>query len=243
MAGRAKSLRTNMKSHLMRYPWAYRLIQQLRDRRYLWQSREAGTYSQHGEDRVILELLDAAGAKGPYADIGSNHPFVYNNTFLLYTRGWRGVCVDPLPRFVPLYRRWRPDDLFVCAAVGAEEGETPLFEFEWDMLSTLSQRLAQAYETAGHRLFRVTGVQTRPIDAILANAGLTPPLSLLSLDVEGYELSAVQTIDLDHWQPQLVCLEVQTADGTVQSDATAHLERHGYRIARDLGLNVILERG
>lgn len=102
---------------------------------------------------------------------------------------------------------------FVCAAVGEVEGEVPLFEFEWDMLSTLDRDLASAYQQAGHRLRRASRVRARPISAILSDARLSAPLSLLSVDVEGYELTALRTIDLDRWQPAFVCLEVQTADG------------------------------
>src|SRR5687767_14678229 len=107
----AKLLRMRLKSYLLRRPQIYDRIQSLRDARYLRRARTSGSYSQHGEDRVILELLRTAAVDGPYVDIGSNHPFVYNNTFLLYTNGWRGVCIDPLPRFGDLYRRWRPDDV------------------------------------------------------------------------------------------------------------------------------------
>jgi FkbM family methyltransferase len=224
-------------------PALYDAVQRVRDWRLHGQSLRAGSFSQHGEDKVLLELLTSANAKGPFVDIGCNHPFKYSNSYLLHLRGWSGICIDPLRRLSALYARWRQNDRFVCSAVGETEGQIPFYEFEWDMLSTLDAKLASTYRQAGHKLLRESVVRVQRIDALLSEAGVQPPISLLSLDVEGYELTALRTMDLDRWQPQFVCLEVQTADGSSDAAATDYLRARGYGVVRDLGLNLILQRG
>ena len=74
------------------------------------------------------------------------------------------------------------------------------------MLSTLDAAIAQAYERADHRLPRVIDIRAITLVTVLSNAGLKPPLSVLSLDVESRELSALKPVDLADWRPDLVCL-------------------------------------
>src|SRR5688500_13277048 len=50
----------------------------------LWQLRGMlrGSFSQHGEDRVILDYF--GGRVGTYVDVGANYPIKISNTYLLY---------------------------------------------------------------------------------------------------------------------------------------------------------------
>jgi FkbM family methyltransferase len=231
------------KSALLKFPWLYEAVQSVRDSRFQRERQRAGSFAQHGEDVELLRLLRQAHATGAYVDVGCNHPFKLSNTYLLYLNGWRGVCVDPLPRFAELFQRWRPEDKFTCAAIGEQAGELTLHEFESDVLSTLDPQLAAEYQRQGYRLRREAKVEVRPIDAILEQHATKAPISLLSIDIEGHELPALRSMDLDRWRPTFVCLEVLTADGRRNEPAIDHLVRHGYEPARDLGLNVVFKRG
>ena len=232
----------SFKSMLLRVPALYEWVQGRRDAAWLRQASNKGSYSQHGEDLALLQLLQQQMVRGPYVDVGCNHPFKLSNTYLLYRQGWRGLCIDPLPRFAPLYSRWRPEDRFSNMAVGETAGELPFHEFESDVLSTLDGDLARQYQSQGYRLRKRSSVRIARLDAILQEQGLQAPLSLLSIDIEGHELAALRSLDLAHWQPALVCLEVATADGHRNTDAIEHLQAQGYRVTLDLGLNLVLGR-
>lgn len=231
-----------LKSFLIRFPRLYEAVQALRDRRFFRQGLRTGSFAQHGEDVTLLSLMRDAQASGAYVDVGCNHPFRLSNTYMLYRNGWRGLCVDPLPRFRDAFRTWRPDDVFICAAVGESGGQMPLFEFESDVLSTLDSELAAAYQAQGFRLLRQSLVQVRRIDDLLESQAVSAPLSLLSLDIEGHELSALRSIDLDRWRPEFVCMEALTADGRRNQAAIDYLASRGYRSEVDKGLNVIFRR-
>ena len=63
-------------------------------------------YSQEGEDLVIDRLLKGK-RNGFYVEVGCHHPHRFSNTFFFYKRGWRGVCIDPLPGTKDLFGRER----------------------------------------------------------------------------------------------------------------------------------------
>jgi FkbM family methyltransferase len=231
-----------LKSALLNYPAVYEIVQQWLDAQFLRQANAAGTYAQHGEDLQILRILQACEANGPFLDVGCNHPFKISNTYLLYRHGYRGLCVDPLPRYRSLFERWRPQDRFVRIAIAEVAGELPFFEFESDVLSTLDPLLAALYERQGYRLRKRSSIRVERLDTVLEESGLQGPISLLSIDIEGHELSALKSLDLDRWQPTLICLEVSTADGRRDTATQDYLQEYGYTVALDLGLNLLLTR-
>lgn len=96
------------KSLLLKFPWLYKLVQSMRDHSAHQNCLKSGSFAQHGEDVEIMRLLKQENSTGAYVDVGCNHPFRISNTYLLYLNCWRGLCVDPLPRFTVLYKKWRP---------------------------------------------------------------------------------------------------------------------------------------
>jgi FkbM family methyltransferase len=231
---------SQLRSLLLKAPVLYEWVQARRDHRFHALGVRNGSFAQHGEDLEIMRLLDRLGARGPYLDIGCNHPFRLNNTYLLYRNGWRGLCLDPLPRFEPLYTRWRPQDKFRRAAISEQAGQLELFEFEADVLSTLDPELARSYQAMGHKLKGRVPVQAMRVDQAIRESRVEGPLAFLSIDIEGHELSALRSMDLDLWKPALVCIEALCADGSRNVAALDHLLAHGYAVHKDLGLNVLL---
>jgi len=71
---------------------------------------------------------------------------------------------------------------------------------------------------------------------------ISAPLSLLSLDIEGYELPALRSIDLNQWRPTFICMEVLTADGNRNELAVEYLLANGYRPVADMGLNIVFRK-
>ena len=58
--------------------------------------RQRDSYSQHGEDKLVRQLLEKLNLKDLlYVDIGANHPIKISNTYLLYRNGMRGIVIEP----------------------------------------------------------------------------------------------------------------------------------------------------
>jgi hypothetical protein len=54
------------------------------------------TFSQEGED-ILIPFFLKNEERGIYVDVGAHHPFRFSNTALLYSQGWHGINIDPLP--------------------------------------------------------------------------------------------------------------------------------------------------
>ncbi|MEO1511964.1 MAG: hypothetical protein AAFU70_07830, partial [Planctomycetota bacterium] len=92
-------------------------------------------FGQEGEDLIIARLLGDR-EPGAFADIGAHHPIRYSNTFALYCRGWRGVNADATPGSAEAFRRLRPRDVTVEAAVSDRGGFLKIHLFETPALNT-----------------------------------------------------------------------------------------------------------
>ena len=54
------------------------------------------SFSADGEDSILNKYLFGF-EKGNYIDIRSNQPILGSNTYKLYLRNWKGICLDPIP--------------------------------------------------------------------------------------------------------------------------------------------------
>lgn len=171
--------------------------------------RGNATYSQSGEDRILEFLIRSAQLSNlRYIDAGSSHPINGNNSYLLYRRGYRGVCIDPQPGLGDLYRRIRPDDQFLASAVApGEEREIEFTFFSESTINSADQAIAQTYKDFG---FEVKGSRTVPAVNLADVAGTLPkdaPVALL-LDLEGLEAEVIAKLDFDRFRPAILCAEV-----------------------------------
>jgi len=78
------------------------------------------SFAQFGEDLIINKIFKNI-SKGSYVDLGSFHPILFSNTFLLYLRGWRGLNIDGNKELVNLCDKVRPLDKNICAYISNEE--------------------------------------------------------------------------------------------------------------------------
>lgn len=189
-----------------RFPGLFQAYVRARDIFSLRDYQRRGSYSQHGEDRFILEFFENR-KQGTFLDIGASHPFRISNTYLLYQNGWRGVCVDPIPYFEGLYRRWRPEDVFVNTGVGAKNGKLRYFELVPSVLSTFDEKLMRELVNVNRAtLARTYDVEVVGINDLLASRfGCAP--DFLSIDVEGLDLEILAAIDFERYRPRLICVE------------------------------------
>jgi FkbM family methyltransferase len=95
-------------------------------------------------------------------------------------------------------------------------------EIEWN--SGLAER-DQAGET----------VEVTTLDAVLE--GHTGPIDFVVLDLEGHELPALEGFDLDRWQPRVLLVENNGADGV-----RSLLERRGYAFVAPFAQNDLFIR-
>jgi FkbM family methyltransferase len=193
-------------------------------------------YSQTGEDLALNCILRSE--PGFYVDVGCNHPTRHSNTFAFYKAGWRGICIDANPRLIEQFKRLRPRDVSICAAISDEEKEVVFTDFVDDHFSSLDAEHVASWK-ASTAIARQRIVKTRTLSAILNESNSAHAFDLLSVDAEGHDANILRSIDFDLYQPQVIVVEMHGFDinSPHDNDIYRHLTARNYRLAGFLVLN------
>ena len=185
-------------------------------------------YAQCGEDRV-LELLLGAKSDGFYVDVGAHDPIRYSNTFALYKRGWRGIAIDANPAFAVRYRRVRPRDQVVTAAVSDRERQATFTTFENPDVSSLTPSHVETWRSRS-AIRSTHDVTTRTLTSILAELDAPARFDVLSVDVEGEDVGVLRGLDFERFRPRWIVVEMHgfRVERPEASEAYALLASHGY---------------
>ena len=185
-----------------------------------------------GEDRILEGIYKPIiDQPGYYVDVGCNHPVFLSNTYGLYRKGWRGVCVDANRDLINKHKKYRPKDISVCALVSNEEKEREFYKVSNDGLSTterknLSEKEIQAlgYQTEIH--------QAKTLTTILSEASAPQHIDILSIDVEEHDFQVLQSLDFDLYKPTVIVVEDETFDfyKIARHQIVEYLEDKGYNL-------------
>ena len=205
------------------------------------------SYAQCGEDIIIAYVFGALGVdKIRYLDIGAHHPSYLSNTYLFYTQGHQGVCVEPDVTLLPAFRTRRPRDTLLNIGIAPEEGEADFFVMSTPTLNTFSREEAERVASYGsQRIERVERVRIRPVNTVIAESFATLP-NLLSLDVEGLDLAILQSLDFSACAPEVICVETlsYTEDRSERklTEIIDFVTAQGYFVYADTYVNSIFVR-
>ena len=74
------------------------------------------SYSISNVDLVIERIFKNKN-DGIYIDVGCNHPIKYNNTYLLYKKGWHGLNIDLDKKSIDQFNKLRKRDINILTLV------------------------------------------------------------------------------------------------------------------------------
>jgi FkbM family methyltransferase len=179
-----------------------------------------------------------------YLDIGANHPYFISNTACFYEKGCRGINVEPNPQLIPLFHKYRPEDITLNLGVGNQAGELEFFIMEDDTLSTFSIDERDLLLQSGKRQATVARVSIASISSILDDhfGGHFP--DFLSLDAEGMDINILRSVDFDRHHPKVICVEAAEYSpigaGARRLDLIEFLSSKGYFEYASTNLNSIM---
>lgn len=197
------------------------------------------SYAQNMEDILLDRVF--RGRPGTFMDVGGNHPFIDNNTYFFYVRGWRGVSLEPTQRGHALFVEHRPDDLNLAVAASDAEGSLPFYEIAnadgLTGLSTLELDAAEEYRAQGFDVVE-SCVPVRTVASLVAEHRIEPP-DIMSIDVESHEGAVIRGIPFATWRPKVLVVESTAPLTSVASylEWEPILLRHGYVFATFNGVN------
>ena len=81
-----------------------------------------------GIDMIVSDIFKNK-KKGVFIDVGCHHPFINNNTYLLYKKGWRGINIDLDFSSIDMFNRFRPKDYNKQIAISKTKGLANFYFF------------------------------------------------------------------------------------------------------------------
>jgi FkbM family methyltransferase len=162
------------------------------------------SFSQHGEDLVILEHLLGMKLpfKGIYIDAGCFDPVVFSNTRLLSLYGWSGLNIDAGVDVIAKFNEARPEDWNVCAALSDRKQEM----FLEGGLGSAGRRLSEDSSANGKE--KKIRVETMTLDEVISSSPLAErEVDFLDVDCEGHDLAVLRGFPFARVRPKLIAIE------------------------------------
>jgi FkbM family methyltransferase len=183
----------------------WRQLSQVRERWFVIYAK--GSYSQEGED-MLLDRFLVHRHSGFYVDVGAHHPKRLSNTYRLYRRGWMGLNIDANPGSMALFRKIRPRDINIEAAVSFTRQELTYYIFNEPALNTFSKDLALERVSEIYSIIEEVKILTVPLWQLLDQhipAGTV--IDMLTVDVEGLDYDVLRSNDWGRYSPEFILVE------------------------------------
>ncbi|MDA0204528.1 MAG: FkbM family methyltransferase [Acidobacteria bacterium] len=188
--------------------------------------------AQNREDVMLARAFDHK-TDGFYIDVGAMDPDEMSITRYFYDLGWRGINVEPDPRFFSRLVEARPGDVNLPIALSSQEGRRNLYVSQTKGLTSLySERIRDFGEIQPHL------VNTSTLAAVCERHA-KQDIDFLKVDVEGAETEVLRGSDWQRFRPKIVLVE-STAVNSYES--TWHewdpiLTQASYKLVYEDGIN------
>ena len=174
----------------------------------------------YGMDRKLERHFSFDG--GTFVEAGANDGIAQSNTYFLENKyGWKGLLIEPVPKYFRMCQRSRDASVVNCA-LGAFENDgaelemlagglmsLPVSVDEEQLLgrSVLEHAELGAREFGGVRA-EVVRARVRALSNVLDESGISD-VDFFSLDVEGFEIEVFKGLDMSRHAPRWMLIETQ----------------------------------
>lgn len=195
-------------------------------------------YSQQGED-FILDQVFKHKDKGFFVEVGCIDGKRFSNTLFFEQKGWKGLCIEAHTDYIKLLEINRPGSIIChCAVAESDDEEVIFYANKRGSLSTLNRAVEARWQRDYAEYF--TGfdeqrVKKRTLNTIFSKNDVDH-IDILSIDIEGYEVAALQGLNLQKYRPTAIVIE---SDSKEQEEQIDHiLLPNGYRKALRIRSNL-----
>jgi FkbM family methyltransferase len=175
------------------------------------------SYALDNLDLKLLKYLNFK--KGFFVEAGANDGINQSNTLLFERRlKWRGLLIEPIPELAEKCRVNRPNCIVEnYALVPFDYSKKEIVMRFSNLMSLVKGAMNSEEEEIAHikKGAEVQNIETYEINvpastlnSILNKHGIGK-IDLLSLDVEGYELSVLKGIDFNKYRPKFILIEAR----------------------------------
>ena len=155
---------------------------------------------------LIINRIFKNMKKGVYVDVGCNHPIKFNNTYLLYKRGWQGINVDADKSSIELFNKFRQKDKNInCIVSDNEEIKELYFYHQRSAINTLSKDLVNSREA---KPIKTIKEKSKTLNKIIENSQFNKTkINLLSIDIENHEYEALHRFNFFKYKIDVIVVE------------------------------------
>ena len=163
------------------------------------------SYSISNVDLIIDRLFNNIN-NGVYIDVGCNHPIKYNNTYILYKKGWRGINIDSDKDSIKLFNQHRKNDHNINAIVSNNEEVKELYYYHnRSAINTLSKDLVDSRSTKPKKIIKE---KSTTLNKIIENSPFNKEkINLLSIDIENHEYEALKEFNFSKYRIDVIIME------------------------------------
>jgi len=176
-------------------------------------------YSQHGEDFLLDRMLHKEN--GFFVEVGCIDGRIFSNTLSFEERGWKGLCVEAHADYIELIKQNRPNSIVCHCAVGdKDEDDVIFYANDRGSLSTLDRSKQAEWEknyAPYFHGFEEQHIAKKTLSTIFQENQIQE-IDILSIDIEGYELQALQGLDLHVYRPTVLVVEVDNPETALALD-------------------------
>ena len=169
------------------------------------------TLSLDKEDLFIKKFFNKK-KKGNYLDIGCFNPLLWNNTYLLYKRGWNGINVDMQRINIDLFNIARPNDINICCALYDKKKFLNLYNLKGENNSpviTINKDHAHKMRFLSNKNLIKKKIKTLTFSEMIKNYNIKiNNIDFLNIDTEGSDFNILRSINIKKYKPKLICIEI-----------------------------------
>ena len=165
------------------------------------------SYSLSNVDLVIERIFKKKN-KGIFIDVGCNHPIKYNNTYLLYKKGWSGINIDLDMESINQFNKLRKRDINIQTLITSYDNEEKdlFFYHDRSAINTISKDLANSRKNQYKDIRKLKG---KSLNTIIENSKFKNlKIDLLSIDIENYEYEALKNFNFQKYDIDMIVTEI-----------------------------------
>ena len=159
---------------------------------------------------LIIDRMFSKVEKGVFIDLGCNHPIKFNNTYLLYKRGWRGINIDLDKESIDEFNKIRDKDYNVQSLISTNIGEEKeiYYYHSRSAINTLSRELLEHRKTKKDSI-KILKETTNTLENIIEKSPFkNQKINLLSIDIENHEYEALKNFNFAKFRIDVIVIEI-----------------------------------
>ena len=165
------------------------------------------SYSLSNVD-LVIERRFKKKKKGIFIDVGCNHPIKYNNTYLLYKKGWSGINIDLDKESIKQFNelRTRDDNIQTLVTSFDNEEKDIYFYHDRSAINTISKELVESRNNNFNEIKKMKG---KSLNSIIEDSKFkNSKINLMSIDIENYEFDALKNFNFNKYNIDIIVTEI-----------------------------------